>query len=43
MHTAIAESTGKPPALGAFGELPKLLLDVVVGTKAPVGVTEVTQ
>ena len=43
LNTAIAQSTGKPPALGAFGELPKLPVDVIVGAGAPVGVTEVTQ
>ena len=41
LNTAIAESTGKPPARGAFGELPKLLVDVVMGAEAPVGVIEV--
>ena len=30
-------------ALGAFGELPKLPVDVVVGAGVPVGVNEVTQ
>ena len=27
LNTAVAESTGKPPALGAFGELPRLPVD----------------
>ena len=26
LNTAVAESTGKPPALGAFGELSTMLL-----------------
>ena len=43
LNTAFAESTGKPPALGAFGELTKLPVDVVVGAKVPVGVADVSQ
>ena len=43
LNTVIAESTGKPPALGAFGELPRLPVDMVVGAGMPVGVTEVSQ
>ena len=43
LNTAVAESTGNPPALGAFGELPKLPFDVVVGAEVPVGVIEVSQ
>ena len=31
LNAANAESTGKPPALGAFGELPRLPVDVLVG------------
>ena len=31
LNSANAESTGKPPALGAFGELPRLPVDVLVG------------
>ena len=42
LSTAVAGSTGKPTALGAFGELSKLPVDVVAGTKASVGVTEVS-
>ena len=42
LNTAVAQSTGKPPALGTFGELPKLPVDVVVGAGVPVGVTEVS-
>ena len=42
LNTAVAGSTGKPTALWAFGELSKLPVDVAVGTKAPVGVTEVS-
>ena len=38
LNTAVAESTGKPPSLGAFGELPRLPVDVFVGAWAPVGV-----
>ena len=43
LNTAVAESTGKPPALGAFEELPRLPVDLVVGAEAPVGVIEVSQ
>ena len=43
LNIAVAESTGKPPAIGAFGELPKLPVDVVVGAGVPVGVSEVSQ
>ena len=43
LNTAVAESTGKPPALVAFGKLPRLPVDVVVGAGVPVGVTEVSQ
>ena len=38
LNSATAESTGKPPALVALGELPKLPLDLVVGAGAPVEV-----
>ena len=31
LNSANAESTGKPPALGAFGKLPRLPVDVLVG------------
>ena len=43
LNIAVAESTGKPPALGAFRELPRLLVDVVVGAGVPVGVADVSQ
>ena len=43
LNTAVAESTGKPPALGAFGELPGLPADVAVGAGVPVGVADVSQ
>ena len=36
LNTTVAESTGKPPALGAFGELHRLSVEVIVGA----GVTE---
>ena len=38
LNTAVAKSTGKPPALGAFGELPRLPVDVFVGAGVPVGI-----
>ena len=41
LNTVVAESTGKPPALGAFGELPRR--PVVVGAGVPVGVADVSQ
>ena len=31
LNSANAEGTGKPPALGAFGKLPRLPVDVLVG------------
>ena len=43
LNTAVAESNGKLPALWAFGELPRLSVDVVVGAGVPVGVIEVSQ
>ena len=43
LNTAVAESTGKPTALGAFGELPRLPVDVVMGAGVPVGVADVSQ
>ena len=43
LNTAVAESTGKPPAFGAFGELPRLPVDVIVGAGVPVGVADVFQ
>ena len=43
LNTAVAESTGKLPAFGAFGELPRLPVDVFVGAGVPVGVTDVSQ
>ena len=42
LNTAATKSTGKPPTLGAFGELPRLSVNVVVGARVPVGVTEVS-
>ena len=47
LNTAVAKSTGKPPALGAFGKLPRLpvvvVVVVVVGAGVPVGVADVSQ
>ena len=43
LNTAIAESTGKPPALGAFGELPRLPVDVVVDAGVPVCIADMSQ
>ena len=43
LNSAVAESTGKPPALEAFGELPKLPVDAVVGAGVPVRVADVSQ
>ena len=37
LNTAVADSTGKPPAL------PRLPVDVVVGAGVPVGVGDVSQ
>ena len=33
LNYANTESTGKPPALGAFRELPRLHIDVLVGDR----------
>ena len=43
LNTTVAESTGKPLALGALGELTRLPFDVVVGAGVPVGVADVSQ
>ena len=43
LNTAVAESTGKPPALGAFDELPRLPIDYVLGAGVPVGIADVSQ
>ena len=43
LNSAAAESTGIPPALGAFGELPRLPVDVVTGAGAHVGAHEVAE
>ena len=43
LNTAVAEITVKPPALGAFGELPRLPVDVIVGAGVPVGVADMSQ
>ena len=42
LNTAAAESTDKSPALGAFGKLLRLPVDVVVGAGVPVGVADVS-
>ena len=43
LNTAVAESTGKLPALGAFGELPRLPVGVFVGAGVPGGLADVSQ
>ena len=32
LNTAVLDSTGKPPALVALGEMPRLPVDLIVGT-----------
>ena len=32
LNTAASDSTGKPPALVALGEMPRLPVDLIVGT-----------
>ena len=41
LNSTAAESTGIPPALGAFGELLRLPVDVVTGAGTHVGAHEV--
>ena len=37
LNTAVSDSAGKPPALLALGEMPRLPLDLIVGTESHVG------
>ena len=37
MNTAASDSTGKPPALVALGAMPRLPVDLIVGTESYVG------
>ena len=32
LNTAVSDSTGKPPALVPLGEMPRLPVDLIVGT-----------
>ena len=41
LNTAVSDSTGKPPALGALGEMPHLPVDLIVGTELHVGAQNV--
>ena len=43
LNNAVAESISKPPALGAFVELPRLPVDLIMGAGMPVGVADVSQ
>ena len=37
LNTAVSDSTGKPPALVALGEMPHLPVDLIVGTELHAG------
>ena len=41
LNIAVSDSTGKPPALVALGEMPHLPVDLIVGTKSHVGAQNV--
>ena len=41
MNAAVSDSTGKPPALVALGEMPCLPVDLIVGTESHVGAQNV--
>ena len=41
LNTAASYSTGKLPALGALGEMPRLPVDLIVGTESHVGAQNV--
>ena len=41
LNTAISDGTGKPPALVALGEMPRLPVDLIVGTDQHVGAQNV--
>ena len=41
LNTAVSDSTGKPPALVALGEMPCLPVDLIVGTDSHVGAQDV--
>ena len=36
LNTAVSDNTGKPPALVALGEMPRLPVDLIVGTESHV-------
>ena len=37
LNTAVSDSTGKPPALVALGEMPRLPVDLIVGDRVTRG------
>ena len=41
LNTAISDSTGKPPVLVALGKMPRLPVDLIVGTESRVGAQDV--
>ena len=41
LNTAMSDSTGKPPALVALGEMPRLPVDLIVGKESHVGAQDV--
>ena len=41
LNTAVSDSTGKPPALVALGEIQRLPVDLIVGTESHVGAQDV--
>ena len=41
LNNAVTDSTGNPPALIALGKMPRLPVDLIVGTDSHVGATQV--
>ena len=41
LNTAVSDSTGMPPSLVALGEMPRLPVDLIVGTESNVGAQDV--
>ena len=41
LNNAVSDSTGKPPALVALGEMPRLPVDLIVGTESHVGTQDI--
>ena len=41
LNTAVSDSTAKPPTLVALGKIPRLPVDLIVGTESHVGAQNV--